>query len=38
VISEDKELTKARLQLVLAAKIVFKNTLDLIGVSAPEKM
>lgn len=38
VISEDKELTKVRLQLVLAAKIVFKNTLKLIGVSAPEKM
>ncbi|HQK63861.1 MAG TPA: arginine--tRNA ligase [Candidatus Staskawiczbacteria bacterium] len=38
VISQDKELTIARLQLVLAAKIVLKNTLDLIGVSAPEKM
>ena len=38
VISEDKELTKARLSLVLAAKIVLKNTLDLMGISAPEKM
>jgi arginyl-tRNA synthetase len=38
VISEDKELTKTRLSLVLAAKIVLKNTLDLMGISAPEKM
>ncbi len=38
VISEDKELTLTRLNLVLAAKIVLKNTLGLIGVSAPEKM
>ena len=38
VISEDKELTKVRLSLVLAAKIVLKNTLDLMGISAPEKM
>jgi len=38
VISGDKKLSKARLSLVLAAKIVFKNTLDLMGVSAPGKM
>jgi arginyl-tRNA synthetase len=38
VISEDKKLTQARLSLVLAAKTVLKNTLDLIGISAPEKM
>jgi len=38
VISEDKELTRARLGLVLAAKIVLKNTLGLMGISAPEKM
>lgn len=38
VISEDKKMTQARLSLISAAKIVFKNTLDLIGVSAPEKM
>jgi len=38
VISEDKELTKSRMTLVLATKIVLKNTLDLMGVSAPEKM
>jgi len=38
VISEDKKLSEARLSLILAAKIVLKNTLDLMGISAPEKM
>jgi arginyl-tRNA synthetase len=38
VISEDKELTKARFSLVLATKAVFKNTLNLMGISAPEHM
>ena len=38
VITEDKKLTEARLSLLLVAKIVFKNTLDLMGVSTPEKM
>lgn len=38
VISEDKEKTQARLALVQAAKVVLKNTLDLMGISAPEKM
>lgn len=38
VISEDEELTKSRLSLILATKTVLKNTLDLMGISAPEKM
>ena len=38
MISDDKEITKARLSLVLAAQIVLKNTLDLMGILAPEKM
>jgi len=38
VISGDKKLTEARLSLALATKIVLKNTLDLMGVSSPEKM
>ncbi|MBI1866149.1 MAG: arginine--tRNA ligase, partial [Candidatus Staskawiczbacteria bacterium] len=38
VITEDKELSQARLNLVLATKIVLKNTLNLMGISAPEKM
>ncbi len=38
VISEDKDLTQARLALVEATRIVLKNTLDLMGVSAPERM
>jgi len=38
VITEDEKLTKARLSLVLATKIVLKNTFDLMGISAPEKM
>ncbi len=38
VISKDKNLSQARLALILATKIVLKNTLDLMGISAPEKM
>lgn len=38
VLSEDKKLTQARISLVLATKIVLKNTLDLMGISAPKKM
>lgn len=38
VISEDKKLSESRLSLVLATQIVLKNTLDLMGISAPEKM
>lgn len=38
VITDDKELTQARLALVLATKIVLKNALDLMGISSPEKM
>lgn len=38
VISRNEELKKARLSLILATKIVLKNTLDLMGISAPEKM
>ena len=38
VISEDKELARARLDLVAATKITLKNTLDLMGILAPEKM
>lgn len=38
VISENKKITQARLSLAAATKIVLKNTLDLMGISAPEKM
>jgi len=38
VLTEDKELSSARLSLVLATKIVLKNTLDIMGISTPEKM
>lgn len=38
VISDDKDLTEARLVLVMAAQIVLKTTLELMGISAPEKM
>lgn len=38
VISDDKELTSARLALISAAKIVLKNTFDLMDISTPEKM
>lgn len=38
VLSEAEGLRNARLSLVLATKIVLKSTLDLMGISAPEKM
>ncbi len=38
VVTEDVELSKARLQLVRAAKVVLANALHLMGISAPEKM
>jgi arginyl-tRNA synthetase len=38
VVSEDSELTRARLKLVAACKLVLANTLRLIGVAAPEQM
>jgi arginyl-tRNA synthetase len=38
VLAKDRSLLKARLALVLATKIVLKNTLALMGISAPEKM
>jgi len=38
VISEDVKLTEARLALLFATQIVLKNTLDILGVSAPSKM
>lgn len=38
VITDDKDLTSARISLTIATKIVLKNTLDLMGISAPEKM
>ncbi|MBI4919724.1 arginine--tRNA ligase [Candidatus Azambacteria bacterium] len=38
VITEDKNLTSARLALVLSAKIVLANVLSLMGIKAPDKM
>lgn len=38
VITDNKELTAARIGLVKAAKITLRNTLGLMGISAPEKM
>ena len=38
VVTKDEELTKARLELAQATQTVLKNTLTLIGVSAPESM
>jgi len=38
VITEDRELSLARLKLVEAARIVLRNVLEVIGVSAPEQM
>ncbi len=38
VISDDKELMKSRLALMVAIKTTLKNALDILAVSAPEKM
>jgi len=38
VVSEDTELTKARLLLADAARIVLRNGLELLGISQPESM
>jgi len=38
VLTENSSLQDARLALVLVTKIVLKNTLNLMGISAPEKM
>ena len=38
VITEDKELTKARLILIDCTRIVLFNTLKILGISAPENM
>ena len=38
VISKDRELTRARVGLILATKLVLKNSLGLMGISAPRKM
>lgn len=38
VISDDKTLSSARLVLVSATLIVIRNILDLLGISAPDKM
>jgi len=35
---EDKEVKNKRLAIISATKIVLKNTLDLMGISAPKKM
>jgi arginyl-tRNA synthetase len=38
VITEDAEQSQARLQLLAALKVVIRNALSLVGVSAPDKM
>ena len=38
VICEDKELMKARLGLIEAIRVTLKNALDILAVSAPERM
>ncbi|MFA5178162.1 MAG: arginine--tRNA ligase [Candidatus Paceibacterota bacterium] len=38
VLVDDENLKNARLGLVLATQIVLKNSLDLLGISAPQKM
>ena len=37
-ISDDKDLTAARLMLIKALGVIIKNSLDILGVAAPEEM
>jgi arginyl-tRNA synthetase len=36
--SEDEELMKARIMLIKAVRITIKNALNVLGISAPERM
>ncbi len=38
ILCDDKKMKEARMSLALATKIILKEVLDLMGVSAPEKM
>lgn len=38
VISDNRNLSRARLSLIIGARIVFRNTLGLMGISSPKKM
>ena len=38
VITEDKDLTRSRIALIQAVKIVLRNGLTILGISAPERM
>ncbi|MDE2060745.1 MAG: hypothetical protein KGL31_00895 [candidate division NC10 bacterium] len=38
IISADRNLTRARLALVAALRVIIANALGLLGVSAPERM
>jgi arginyl-tRNA synthetase len=38
VLTDDHVLTHGRLYLVMAVKIIIRNGLSLLGVSAPDKM
>jgi arginyl-tRNA synthetase len=38
VVTDDEALTKARLKLVMASKIVLAKTLNLMGMTAPDRM
>jgi arginyl-tRNA synthetase len=38
VVTDDKAMTRARLKLVKAAKLVLGRTLNLMGMNAPDKM
>lgn len=38
VITDDRDLTRARLSVLLGTKLVLKKTLDIIGIEAPDRM
>ena len=38
VITQDKDLTRSRIALIQAVKIVLRNGLTILGITAPERM
>ncbi|MBU2068421.1 arginine--tRNA ligase, partial [Patescibacteria group bacterium] len=38
ILGEDEKIAQARISLIKATKIVLRNALELMGISAPEKM
>jgi len=38
ILGEEEQIAQARISLIKATQIILKNILDIMGISAPEKM